>query len=91
MTEMLKQESLLLKINQAVLSEENMGRYIFLQEKMEVVSLSDSEYYELLNLINQEEKIRNIRFQYLLELSQFLSISLTELMNRLGLNGTVHA
>ncbi len=84
-------KSLLLKINRAILPEEMMERYIFLQEKMEVENLSDSEYQELLNLVNQEEKIRNKRFQYLLELSQLRSLTLSELMNRLSLNSLVHA
>jgi hypothetical protein len=86
-----RDKSLLLKINQAVLSEEMMERYIFLQEKMEVKNLSDSEYKELLELANKEEKVRNKRFQYLFELSQLRSISLFELMSRLGLNAPVHA
>jgi hypothetical protein len=84
-------KSLLLKINKAILPEETMERYTLLQEKMEVETLSDSEYQELLNLVNQEEKLRNKRFQYLFELSQLRSIPLTELMNRLGLNAPVHA
>ena len=84
-------KSLLLKINRAILPEETMERYTFLQEKMEVENLSDSEYQELLNLVNQEEKLRNKRFQYLVELSQLRTISLTELMSRLGLNTPIHA
>ena len=84
-------KSLLLKINRAILPEEMMERYTFLQEKMEVENLSDSEYQELLSLVNQEEKVRNKRFQYLVELSQLRTISLLELMNRLGLNTSVHA
>ncbi len=77
---------LLLKINQTVLPEQAMERYIFLQDKMELENLSETEYKELLILVNQEEKIRNKRFQYLLELSQLRGISLSELMNNLGLN-----
>lgn len=84
-------KSLLLKINRAILPEEMMERYTFLQEKMEVENLTDSEYQELLTLVNQEEKVRNRRFQYLVELSKLSTISLTELMNRLGLNTPVHA
>lgn len=86
-----REKSLLFKINQTILPEENMERYAFLQEKMEVENLSDSEYQELLNLVNQEEKVRNKRFQYLLELSKLRTISLTELINSLGLNAPVHA
>ena len=87
-----KQDKVLLrKINQAVLSEPLMERYISLQEKMEVDNLSDTEYQELLSLVDKEEKIRNKRFQYLLELSQLRNIPLTELMNNLGLNILSHA
>ena len=87
-----KQDKILLrKINEMVLTEPLMERYIHLQEKMEVENLSDSEYQELLNLVDKEEKIRNKRFQYLLELSQLRGISLTELMNNLGLNLLNHA
>ena len=87
-----KQDKVLLrKINQAVLSEPLMERYISLQEKMEVDNLSDTEYQELLSLVDKEEIIRNKRFQYLLELSQLRNIPLTELMNNLGLNILSHA
>lgn len=79
-------KALLLKINQTVLPEQALERYVFLQDKMELETLSESEYKELLALVNQEEKIRNKRFKYLLELSQLRGISLTELMGNLGLN-----
>ena len=81
-----RDKALLLKINQTVLPEQALERYVFLQDKMELETLSETEYQELLNLVNQEEKIRNKRFQFLLELSQLRNISLTELMNNLGLN-----
>ncbi len=77
---------LLRKINETVLPEPIMERYLYLQEKIEVESLSDTEYQELLNLVDKEEKIRNKRFQYLLELSQLRAVSMTELMDNLGLN-----
>ena len=79
-------KALLLKINQTVLPERALERYIFLQDKMELETLSEIEYKELVTLVNQEEKIRNKRFKYLLELSQLRGISLTELMDNLGLN-----
>lgn len=81
-----RDKSLLLKINQAILPEQTMERYIVLQDKMEVENLPESEYQELLNLVAQEEKVRNKRFQYLLELSQLRGVSLTQLMDDLGLN-----
>lgn len=77
---------LLRKINETVLPEPIMERYLYLQEKMEVENLSDTEYQELLSLVDKEEKMRNKRFQYLLELSQLRAIPLTELMDNLGLN-----
>lgn len=81
-----RDKSLLLKINQTVLPEQVMERYVSLQDKMELDNLSESEYKELLILVTQEEKIRNKRFKFLLELAQLRNISLTELMNNLGLN-----
>ena len=80
---------LLRKITQTVLPETTLERYAALQEKMELEKLSETEYEELLNLVSQEEKIRNKRFQYLLELSQLRGTSLVDLMKNLGLN-TLH-
>jgi hypothetical protein len=77
---------LLRKINESVLSDVFMQQYTTLQEKMEVETLSDLEHKELLQLVEKEEKIRNKRFQYLIELSQLRAISLGELMQKLGLN-----
>ena len=77
---------LLRKINESVLSEDVLQRYATLQEKMELSTLSDIEYKELLQLVEKEEKTRNKRFQYLIELAQLRSISLPELMQQLGLN-----
>jgi hypothetical protein len=80
-----RDKALLLKINQTVLPEQALERYVFLQNKMELENLPETEYQELLHLVAQEEKIRNKRFQYLLELAQLRDISLTLLMDQLGL------
>ena len=77
---------LLRKINESVLSEETLQRYSALQEKIELSTLSDIEHKELLQLVEKEEKVRNRRFQYLIELAQLRGISLPELMQKLGLN-----
>ena len=77
---------LLRKINESVLSEEVLQRYSVLQEKIELSTLSDIEHKELLQLVEKEEKVRNRRFQYLIELAQLRGISLPELMQKLGLN-----
>ena len=55
-------------------------------DKMEIENLTESEHQELLNLVAQEEKIRNKRFQFLIELAQLRDITLTQLMHQLGLN-----
>lgn len=80
-----RDKALLLKINQTILPEQALERYVFLQDKMELENLPETEYQELLHLVDQEEKIRNKRFQYLLELAQLRDISLTLLMDQLGL------
>ena len=72
-----RDKALLLKINQTILPEQALERYVFLQDKMELENLPETEYQELLHLVAQEEKIRNKRFQYLLELAQLRDISLT--------------
>ena len=82
---------LLRKINESILPEPALERYIALQEKMELEKLSETEYEELINLVSQEEKIRNKRFQYLLELAQLRSTPLAQLMNTLGLNALNYA
>ncbi len=86
LTDTNKRSSFLLqKITQTVLSERATERYTFLQDKVELESLSDTEQQELLKLVAQEEKIRNRRFRYLLELAQLKDITLTELSSQLGL------
>lgn len=82
----MRDKFLLRKINQTVLPEPDLLRYTFLQDKMEQEALSDAEQNELLDLVLQDEKIRNKRFKYLLELSQLRQIPMLELMNQLGLN-----
>jgi hypothetical protein len=84
--DMLKREKFLLrKINESVLKDTELQQYCRLQEQMELGELDNKEHQELLQLVEKEEKIRNKRFQYLIELSQLRAISLPELLNQLGL------
>jgi hypothetical protein len=76
---------LLQKINQTVLPEPVLERYASLQDKMELENLSETDYQELLQLVSQEEKVRNKRFRYLLELAQLRDLPLAQLMTQLGL------
>ena len=80
-----REKFLLRKINESVLPDDTLQRYIELQEKIETTVLVETEHQELLLLVEKDEKIRNKRFQYLIELSQIRSISLSELMQQLGL------
>lgn len=82
---------LLQKINQTVLPEPMLERYTFLQDKMELKNLSETDYQELLHLVSQEEKIRNKRFQYLVELAQLRDMPLAQLMSQLGLTTLYNA
>jgi hypothetical protein len=84
-------KALLLKINEAILPEQTMEQYVSLQEKMEDGNISDAEYQDLLIIVTKEEKIRNKRVQYLIELSQLRGITLPVLMNDLGLNTVKYA
>ncbi len=83
-------KTLLKKINNTVLPEHVLSRYIYLHEKMESESLPESDYQELLNIVEQEEKLRNKRFKYLIELSEIRKISLTALMGQLGITPQSH-
>ncbi len=82
-----KREKILLrKINESILTTEILQRYMELQEKMETTTLIETEHQELLFIVEKDEKIRNKRFQYLIELAQLRNIPLPDLMQQLGLN-----
>jgi hypothetical protein len=91
MDESYRERFLLDKINQTVLGKEETKRYQLLIHKLEFETLTDTEHAELMELADKEEKIRYERLTYLVELAQLKSITLPELMAKLGLNRPLYA
>lgn len=81
-----RDRALLSKINQAVLPKGQTERYVSLHLKLEAETISESEYQEFMDLVAQEELLRNERVKYMIELSQLRGVSLPQVMNSLGLN-----
>lgn len=86
-----RERFLLGKINQTVLSKEKIERYQKLVQKLETETISKAEYKEFMKLTDLEEQIRYERLTYLVELAQLKSITLPQLMDKLGLNRPTHA
>ena len=76
---------LLDKINKTVLDKKKTERYKALSYKLEAETVTEAEYQEFMQLATLEEKLRNQRVKYLIELSQLRAISLPQLMITLGL------
>ena len=76
---------LLDKINRTVLDKAKRERYQALIYTLEMETISDVEHTELLELVEQEEKIRVKRLKYLIELAQLRNITLPQLMKNLEL------
>ena len=81
-----RSKELLQLINETVLPEIKRERYIELNIKVEDETIAPEENIELLRLVEEEEKIRNQRVAYLIELARLRNISLVQLMEELGLN-----
>lgn len=78
--------ALLSKINKAILPKSKTERYMSLHIKLEAETISESEYQEFMDLVAQEEELRNERVKYMIELSQLRGVALPQVMNSLGLN-----
>jgi hypothetical protein len=85
-----REKVLLGKINQTALAKTELERYIILVEKLELETIQEIEYQEFMQLVAKDEKLRNERVKYLIELSQLRGISLLQLMEDMGLNPTAH-
>jgi hypothetical protein len=81
-----RDRALLTKINQTVLPKIKAERYMSLHQKLEYETLSETEHKEFMDLVHQEEILRNKRVKYLIELAQLRAITLPQLMQSLGLN-----
>ena len=86
----LRERQLLHKINSTVLDAAQIERYHILVEKLELGTMTDAEHAELGLLGNKEEKLRNQRVKYMIELAQLRTVSLTQVMESLGLKPIVH-
>ena len=81
-----RERALLSQINKTVLPNNKAERYVSLHLKLEAETLTESEYQEFMDLVAQEEILRNERVKYLIELAQLRAVTLPQLMNSLGLN-----
>ena len=81
---------LLSKINKVILPKGKTERYMSLHIKLEAETISESEYQEFMDLVAQEETLRNERVKYMIELSQLRGITLPQVMNSLGINVSSH-
>jgi hypothetical protein len=85
-----RDRALLSKINGAILPKGKTERYMLLHLKLEAETISGSEYQEFMDLVAQEEELRNERVKYMIELSQLRGITLPQVMNSLGINVPSH-
>jgi hypothetical protein len=85
-----RDRALLSKINGAILPKGKTERYMLLHLKLEAETISESEYQEFMDLVAQEEELRNERVKYMIELSQLRGITLPQVMNSLGINVSSH-
>ncbi|MEP0856313.1 STAS/SEC14 domain-containing protein [Trichocoleus sp. DQ-U1] len=81
---------LLIKINQSI-SSDIQTYYDELIAKRQAETLTPTEYSELLRLTEQIEKLQAQRIEYLAELARFRKISLTALMEDLGIQMPAYA
>ena len=87
----LRERQLLYKINNTVLNAAQTERYQVLVEKLEFGTMTDAEHAEFEILANQEEKRRNQRVKYMIELAQLRAATLPQVMESLGLIPFAHA
>ncbi|WP_298611502.1 hypothetical protein [uncultured Thiothrix sp.] len=86
-----EQEAQLLKqINQG-LATQQLQRFTELDHKRQDETLSELEHQELLALIAQMEQLNAVRIQSLAQLAMLRQVSLTTLMNNLGIKAPDYA
>jgi hypothetical protein len=87
----LRERQLLHKINTTVLNTVETERYQVLVEKLEWSTMTNAEHTEFDLLGNKEEKLRNQRVKYMIELAQLRAVTLPQVMESLGLKPLAHA
>ena len=85
-----KDKRLISKINQTALSLPKIERCNTLILQMEFGTLTEIEHQELMEIVEEEEKLRVERVRYLIELAQLRKITLPQLMEKLGLKKGTH-
>jgi hypothetical protein len=86
----LRERQLLHKITNTVLDTAQRERYLILVEKLELGTMTYAEHAEMDILGNKEEKLRNQRVKYMIELAQLRAVSLSQVMESLGLKPLAH-
>jgi len=81
-----REKELLRLLNEAILGKEKRARYWQLALQLEEGSISDIDHAEFMQLVEEEELLRNTRVKLLIELAQLRDIPLPQLMEELGLN-----
>ena len=85
-----QEQQFLNQISKCILDKEKKQRYQFLVVKLEADTISEAEHTELGQLSDLQEKLRNQRVKYLIELAQLRAVSLPQLMDTLGVNSGAH-
>ncbi len=84
------ESELLLKINEGIPSDVQK-RYNELIAKRQAEVLTPDEYEELLQMVQQVEKLEARRVEYLAELARLRGMALTTLMENLGIRPPAYA
>jgi hypothetical protein len=80
-----REKILISKINRTVLEKSKAETYQKLILQSETVGISIEDNNRLLELVTEEENLRNERLKYLIELAQLRNIPVIQLMNNLGI------
>ena len=85
------EEAMLLKKINKSLSVQQIERFRFLKDKQTDEDITESEYAELLLLLEKIEKLNVSRLKHLTTLARLRNISVRELMSQLGILNQTNA
>ncbi|MCC6724595.1 MAG: hypothetical protein IT258_08795 [Saprospiraceae bacterium] len=81
-----QEKELLRLLNEAILDKEKRERYWQLALQLEEGNMPAAEHTEFMQLVSEEELLRNTRVKLLIELAQLRNMLLPQLMEEMGLN-----
>ena len=84
-----KETDLLLKINNCILPDGHLERFLFLREKRQIEELPKKELAELFSLIEEEQKLQVKRIKLLKKLADLKGITVPMLMKQLEITAPV--